>query len=107
MERPFQEIGWNTAMVTIPVHHRSTTERARSLAHTRRSWPSMSVRASIAIDGHKHAVLLAPHRCAAPPTWPGAVSAMPRDPRQAERYLYFTALITALVEAEDGSGRVS
>lgn len=29
MERPSQEIEWNTAMVTIPAHHRSTTERAR------------------------------------------------------------------------------
>jgi len=27
MERPSQEIAWNTAMVTILAHHRSTTER--------------------------------------------------------------------------------
>ncbi|GEM_PF-4798117 len=70
MERPFQEIAWNTAMVTIPAPHRSTTERARFTGSCTKALP-VNVSSGTSIDGHEHAVLLLLCRCATPPTWPG------------------------------------
>lgn len=64
MERPPQEIEWNTTMVTIPAHHRSTTERARSRVHAPTALTVNVSSASIPIDGYEHAVLLLLCRCA-------------------------------------------
>lgn len=65
----------------------------------------MPVRASVAIDGYEHAVLLC--YVGGRLRWRGR-GPLPRplhDPRQAEYYSCVMVLIAALVGAEDGSGR--
>jgi hypothetical protein len=95
MERPSQEIGGNTAMVTIPASPIDNGTCALIGSYT--TFLTINVKAILAIDGHGHAVLLLPRRYATLPgvAWKTA-SATLHDPRQAERYPCFVVLIAAI-----------
>jgi hypothetical protein len=107
MERPSQEIKWNTAMVTIPA---SPIDNGTCAPH-RLMHDSPDRQCQFGQVSPSTARTCGP--ASALPLYASAqrgreiVLATLHDPRQIERHPCFTVLIAVLIEAEDGSGCAS